>query len=36
VISTAALAGLTGHRRAGLAFLAISLAILANGGLFLL
>jgi len=36
VISTAALAGLTGHRRAGLAFLAITLAILANGGLFLL
>ena len=36
VIPTAALAGRKGHRRAGLAFLAITLAILANGGLFLL
>jgi hypothetical protein len=36
VISTAALAGVTANRRAGLAFLAVTLAILANGGLFLL
>jgi hypothetical protein len=36
LVSASALAGLTGNRRAGLAFLAITLAILANGGFFLL